>query len=377
MDVKKIKIVANTLFFLYFIPYLLYVVTQLFFLNYVFLFQTGLLILYSLTTGMLLHISYGNNTPSTMNKKDYLFELVHMVFQLKCNILSVTTISMIFTAICLYNMSNIIIFGCPTINSPDGIKEIELLNGDIDRLYSLDEIEDIHIDHSLKRSTLLFYNKNVNDFYLTILCFDEQVLFYIVLFFSIYLMLLNFVTIYSYCFSINAWDYNKSTRYHHFVFTSLHFIPVLIILMAQIVFVYRVSMIYNGLYVPFGFLTGLLIAIMRTQSSNIYYDNNGGVRNQFEITSPNRFYICISSIFSIIYLFIYIAKLMYSFSQCTSNIPYPTESTNKMYTDFLVTELCSNEYIPSILLISFVSYILVLSLVTLLLYLFYFRDEIK
>jgi len=370
---KKLqKKINSILFILHFIPYALYIIYQLFWINYIFVFQTGLLIIYGLLTGLYFNVVLGFNYQDFTNKKDIVDEHIKRIRQIKSNMITITFIGIIFYAICLFNLSNIIIAGCPSINSPDGIKNIELL--DIDKGYSLNDIEEDN--HDIKRALQFLPNNDVNNFISSRLCHNEIVLFYLLFFFLIYILILNIITFYSYSYKITNWDDSKSTKYHHFVFTLLHFIPFLIVLAFNIIFVYRVTMIYNGLLIPFGFTTGILISVLRTQQGSLFkYDSK--ISRKFLLTSANRFYICISSLISILFVIIYIGKMSYSLSLCVSNIPYTTDVTNKAYTDFLITELCNNEYIQSIILICFISYNIVLALITLILYLFYFKNVIK
>lgn len=373
------RIVNLTIFLLFFIPYLIFIIYQLFWLNYIYLFQSGLLIIYGLITGILFNVIYGHDLPSFKSKDEANNDFNERISKLKTNIITSTVIGLIFFAILIYNISNIIILGCPSIGSPDGLRDIELLDLDKDgQYYYLHEIEeDVHTEtsSSLKRDTQFISNDNVFNFYITRLCYNEVVLFYVVLFSLIYLFFLNFVTLYSYLSKITYWDITKSTRYHHFIFLLLHFIPFIIILFAQILFVYRVNMIYNGLLIPFGFVTGLLVSIMRTQTV-VDFDRKHKRKLMFKITTGNRLGICLSSLLSALFVLIYIGKITYSFAQCTGNIPLPPHHfTNKMYTDFLILELCNNEYVQSIIFIAFSGFVFVLTAITLLLYIFYFKFD--
>lgn len=366
----KEKQIVNFIFsILYIIPLVGILFIQIFWVYNISIFQTGLLIIYGLLTGLFLNLTFGFKYPLYMDKRK-IGHGAYRIFNQRINIITISFISLIFIGIYAYNISNIIFFGCPTINNPGGIKDIELLNYEEEKYYIHEIGNDNHEDNK-KRELNILQNSKVHNFVLFRLCNNEQVLYFFILFFLLYLILLHIVTIYSYGRNIIYWI-DESLKYNHFIFLILHFIPFMIILILQIFLVYQVSVIQSGLLIPFGFVNGIFVSILRDgRESDI---NRLTKEKTFKITARNRIYIIISSIFSLIFILFFLYNLSKTYSECSNQLPMPIKPpiTNKMFTDFMVIEMCGPEYAISITILIFIYYLLILNFVTFIVYTIYF-----
>ena len=153
MDEKKFKyekekhIVNYIIASLYIIPFFGFLFIQIIWIYYLSIFQTGLLIIYGVLTGLFLNITFGIDFPAYLHPKIKMKNSMKIILKNRINIITISFISIIFIGVYAYNLSNILIFGCPTVGSPDGIKDIELLNYD-ENGYYLHEINDDHNHHS-------------------------------------------------------------------------------------------------------------------------------------------------------------------------------------------------------------------------------------
>jgi hypothetical protein len=380
MDEKKVKhekekqtvnyIIAS----LYIIPFFCFLFIQIIWIYYLSIFQTGLLIIYGVLTGLFINITFGIDFPDYLSPKIKMKNSLKIILKNRINIITISFISIIFIGVYAYNLSNILIFGCPTIGSPDGIKDIELLNYD-ENVYYLHEINDDHNHHSrndhhhggdeepVEKEKRFIPNSNVHNFKLNRLCKDENVLFFIIIFFLFYIILLNIVTVISYGKNITSWNPKYNKKYNHFIFLILHFIPFCFVLFFQIILVYRVSVIQSGLLIPFGLITGILVSVMRNKEDN----------SIFKITGKDRILIILFSLLSTLFTSLYLFNLSKLYSECVNYIIPSPPSTNKMFTDFMVVELCEKEFAITITILIFISYLLVLNFVTVIIYTFYFK----
>jgi len=360
IDIKlqEKKTVSFVFCLLYFIPFLIFIVFILLYKNYVFIFQTGLLLLFAVITGFLINLLWGmelrNKTQREKNKISF-----NSIKENRVNIILGSIVSIIVISVAAYNLGHILITGC---TSPD---DIELLDDNIEHdLVSLDEIKhtDNHPHHDKQKRELQYLpNTEVNNYVLDKLCNHEQVLFFILIIFLLYIFILHIVTVYCYLFHVGYLDQNKPSKYYHFVFTMCHFIPLILLLFFQIVLVQNVSVFQTGLLLPFGLVNGIFISILCGSKLTSKYELI------FIIKRRSRYLIIISSIFSFIFLCIYLVSLLSLYIECGTTLP-----SSLTITQFIVKEICENEYSQTIILLVFLSYLLILHLITLIVYSFYY-----
>lgn len=367
---NEARIVNLIITFLYVIPFIGFLVLFILGINYISIFQTGLLIIYAVLTGLYLNITFGFQFKSYQINDNELQnkEILRRIKHQRVNVITISLISIIFLAIYAYNLTNIIAFGCPTVGGT--LKDIELLDYYEETGYYLTEIDDHHPHHPQnnhgKRDVNFLPATAVHNFVLYRLCNDENVLFYVVLFFLFYIVLLHGFTIVAYVRNIEMWKREETLKYNHFVIILLHFIPLCLLLFFQIVLVYKVSVIQSGLLIPFGLLNGILLSLITNKS------NKG-----FEITWINRTLIILASLLSMGFVLLYIINITFDYSQCSGPINFPmVPITNKMFSDFMIVEICNHEFIYSIFILIYIYYIMVLNLFTVLMFIFYFKINV-
>lgn len=367
IDIKlQEKKTVNFVFcLLYFIPFLIILVFILLYKNYVFIFQSGLLLLFAVLTGFLINLLWGidlkNKTQKERNKMTF-----NSIKENRVNIILGSIVSIIIISVAAYNIGHILITGC---TSPD---DIELLDDNIEHEFvSLNELkhskhnhdeEELEIeDINKKRENQFIPNPEVNNFVLDRLCNHEQILFFIFVIFLFYIFFLHIITIYCYLFNVGYLDQNKPSKYYHFVFTLCHFIPLVLMIFFQIILVQTVTVFQTGLLLPFGLVNGIFISILCGSKLTSKHELI------FIIKGRSRYLIIITSIFSLIFLCIYLISLLSLYSDCGSS---STSSLN--FTQFIVKEICEKEYSQSIILLVFLSYLLILHLTTLIVYSIYY-----
>jgi hypothetical protein len=360
---KEERIINLVITFLYLIPFIGFLVLFIIGINYISIFQTGLFIVYAVLTGLYINMTFGYQFKTyQINSETQNKEIIKRIKRQRINIITISLISIIFLAIYAYNLTNIIAFGCPTVGGT--LRDIELLDQYEETGYYLKDINDNHQhQHHDKRDVNFLPATAVHNFVLYRLCNDENVLFYIVLFFLFYILLLHGFTIVAYIRNIGMWKREESLKYNHFIIILLHFIPLCLLLFFQIILVYKVSVIQSGLLVPFGLLNGILLSLI-TNTSN----------KRFEITWINRILIILASLLSMGFVVLYIINLSSNYAQCSGPINFPIiPITNKMFTDFMIVEICNHEFIYSIFILIYIYYIMVLNLFTALMFIFYFK----
>ena len=363
------RIINLVISFLHIIPFIGFLVLFIIGINYISIFQASLLIIYGVLTGLYFNITFGFSFKSyqlndniKQNK-----EILKRIQRQKVNIITISLISLVFLGIYAYNLTNVLAFGCPTVGGT--LKDIELLTYYEETGYFLHELnadDDHHHkkeEESKKRDVNFLPNSAVHNFVLYRLCNDENVLFYIVLSYLLYILLLHGFTIVSYFKNIGVWKREESLKYNHYVFILLHFIPLCILLFFQIVLVYKVSVIQSGLLIPFGLLNGILLSIITNKTNK-----------NFEITGTNRILIILSSFLSLGFVILYIINLSSLYAQCSGPINFPiVPITNKMFSDFMIVEVCNHEFIYTIFILIYIYYIMILNVFTILMFIFYFK----
>ena len=93
----------------------------------------------------------------------------------------------------------------------------------------------------------------------------------------------------------------------------------------------------------------------------------------FKITGKDRILIILFSLLSTLFTSLYLFNLSKLYSECINFIVPSPPSTNKMFTDFMVVELCEKEFPITVTILVFISYLLVLNFVTVIIYTFYFK----
>lgn len=371
-DFKKLndkRIVGITLTIIYIFSFIGYLILLLIGINFISIFQSGLLIIFGLLTGIFLNLTFGfeyKTYDKDKVRKTTIY--INRILKHKITIITISLISIVFLAIYAYNLTNILAFGCPSIGGP--LRDIELLNYD-EIGYYIEEVPEEKDDHhhhnnnKEKRDLNFIPNSKVHNFVLYRLCNDENVLFFIILFSLFFLVFLHLFTIVSYVkdTTIQYWIQENQSKYNHFVFLLLHFMPLCIILFFQIVLVYKVSVIESGLLIPFGLLTGTLVSVI--------FNSN---KPHFIITRINRIIIILSSFLSLIFVGLFIINISILYSQCSGPINFPsTPITNKMFSDFMIIELCQNEFVYTIFILIYIYYLIGLNIITLSLFIFYFK----
>lgn len=346
------KTIVNFVFLLlYFIPFLIFIVFEILFINYVVLFQSGLLILFAVITGFLINLIWGielkNKTQRERNKISFISIKINRV-----NIILGSIVSIIFIGVVAYNIGHILIKGCTTSD------DFELLI-DGEDMISLDDIT--HTDHHKEKRFIP--NPEVKNFVIDRICKHEQVLFFIFIAFLLYLFVLHLVTIYCYLFHVGYLEHNKPSKYFHFIFTIIHFIPIALLLFCQIILVHKVTVFYTGLLLPFGLVNGIFISVLcesKLSNENLLI---------FIIKRRSRYLIIISSVFSFIFICIYLGYLYSLYYECGTVISMPVPPS---VTEFIITEICQHEYIHAIIYLVFLSFLIILHISTVLVYSIYY-----
>lgn len=364
-NLNEKRIINLVISLLYIIPFIGFLILFIIGINYISIFQTGLFIIYGVLTGIFFNITFGFEFKSYIqeDRVKQNIEIYRRIIRQKVNIITISLCSIVFLAIYAYNLTNIIAFGCPTVGGT--LKDIELLSQYEEIGYYLHELgKDDHGDKDIdreKRDVNFLPNSRVHNFVLYRLCNDETVLFFIVLFSLFYVLFLHIFTIVGY---FRVWKRTEPLKYNHFVYILLHFIPLCIFLFFQIVLVYKVSVIQSGLLIPFGLINGILIAILTNKTTN----------KNFEITGLNRLLIILSSILSMAFVILYIINLSSLYSQCSGPINFPmVPITNKMFSDFMIIEICNHEFVYTIFILIYIYYVIVLNVFTILMFIFYFK----
>src|SRR4029078_3706641 len=122
------RIINLVIALLYIVPFIGFLVLFILGINYVSIFQTGLLIVYAVLTGLYLNITFGFQFKSYQlnDNVQQNIEIMKRIKRQKVNIITISLISIIFLGIYAYNLTNILALGCPTVGGT--LKDIELLN---------------------------------------------------------------------------------------------------------------------------------------------------------------------------------------------------------------------------------------------------------